>query len=111
MEKLPNPHLSKLKAAAQRLEPMLKMGHAGLSDGFIKTVNEALDLHELVKVKFDDFKDQKKQLAKDIVARTSSHLVMQVGHVVVLYREQPDAAKRKIRLGSDAPIGRPRQSP
>jgi RNA-binding protein len=83
------------------------MGHAGLSDGFIKTVNEALELHELVKVKFDDHKEQKKQLAKDIVAKTNSHLVMQVGHVVVLFREQPDAAKRKIRLGSEAPIGRP----
>jgi RNA-binding protein len=110
MEKLPNLHLRKLKSAGQTLEPLLKMGRAGLSDGFIQTVNEALEFHELVKVKFDEFKDQKKELAKDIASKTSSHLILQVGHVVVLYREQPDAAKRKIRPGSDAPIGR-RQSP
>jgi RNA-binding protein len=98
VEKLPNPQLRVLKAKAQLMEPTLKLGKAGLSEGFLKTVNETIDLHELVKVKLDDFKDQKKELAKELVAKTNSHLVIQVGHVIVLYRQQPDPAKRKIQF-------------
>ena len=47
MEKLPNPHLSKLKAMAQLMEPLLKVGKAGLSEAFLGVANEALERHEL----------------------------------------------------------------
>ena len=98
MEKLPNPHLSKLKAMAQLMEPLLKVGKAGLSEAFLGVANEALERHELVKVRFDEFKDQKKELSKQLAESTRSRLIMAVGHVIVLYREQPDAAKRKIKF-------------
>ena len=98
LEKLSNPQIRKLKGLGQRLEPMLKVGKAGLSDGFIKTVGEALTLHELVKVKFDEFKEEKKELAPVLAEKTSSHLIHRVGNVVVLYREQPDPQRRKIQF-------------
>lgn len=98
LEKLSNPQVRKLKALGQRLEPMLKVGKAGLSDGFVKTVDEALTLHELVKVKFDEFKEEKKELAPVLAEKTSSHLIHRVGNVVVLYREQPDPQRRKIQF-------------
>ena len=63
LEPLTNAQIRKFKAAAQLMEPMLKVGKAGLSDGFIRTVSEALDKHELVKIKFAEFKEQKKELA------------------------------------------------
>lgn len=88
---LPNPQLRKLKAAAQLLEPMFKVGKAGLSEGFVKSVSEALDLHELVKIKFVEFKEQKRELGELLAEKTASHLVMCVGHVVVLHR--PKAPK------------------
>ncbi|MBA4150805.1 MAG: YhbY family RNA-binding protein [Verrucomicrobia bacterium] len=86
LEPLPNPQLRKLKSQSQRLEPMLKVGKAGLSEGFLKQVNESLAQHELVKIKFENFKDEKKELAPKIAEQTSSHLVHQVGNVIVLYR-------------------------
>jgi Predicted RNA-binding protein containing KH domain, possibly ribosomal protein len=89
LERLGNPQIRKLKAAAQRLEPMLKIGKAGVSDSFVKSLDEALTLHELVKIKFADFKDQKKELAPQIAERTASHLIMQVGNVIVLFRPKP----------------------
>ena len=89
LEPLSNPEIRKLKAAAQRLEPMLKVGKAGLSDGFIRSVDEALALHELVKIKFAEFKEEKKELSPQLAERTSSHLIMRVGNVVVLYRKKP----------------------
>ena len=98
MDSLTNQQISTLKSMAQRLEPMLKVGKAGLSDGFVKTVDEALALHELVKVKFADFKDEKKTLSPLLAEKTQSFLVMRVGNVVVLYRQQPDTSKRKVRV-------------
>ena len=89
LEPLNNAQLRKLKAAAQLLEPMLKVGKAGLSEGFIKTVDAALAQHELVKIKFSDFKEQKKELAPLLAEKTASHLVMRVGNVMVLHRPKP----------------------
>jgi RNA-binding protein len=83
---LTNPQLRRLKAAAQLLEPMFKVGKAGLSDGFVNSINVALDQHELVKIKFVEFKEQKRELGEQLASRTASHLVMRVGHVVVLHR-------------------------
>jgi RNA-binding protein len=86
---LSNPELRKFKAAAQLLEPMLKVGKAGLSEGFLRSVDTALAQHELVKIKFAEFKEQKKELAPLLAEKTASHLIMRVGNVVVLHRPQP----------------------
>jgi RNA-binding protein len=96
MEELNNAQIRKLKGMAQRMEASLKVGKQGLSDGFIKTLNEELSRHELVKVKFAEFKEQRKELAPQLAERTQSHLVTLLGNVVVLYRQNPEEDKRKI---------------
>jgi RNA-binding protein len=95
---LNNKQISKLKSMGQLLEPVVRIGHAGLSDALIASLNQALDDHELVKVKFSALKDQKKTLSPQLATLTGSRLVMRVGNVVVLYREQADPAKRKTVL-------------
>jgi len=83
---LSNAQKRDLKARAQRLEPVIKLGHAGVSDGFIKSLDEALTLHELVKMKFTDHKTQRHELAPQIAEKTGSELVVEVGNVAVFYR-------------------------
>ena len=90
----PAPELSNaekraLKAKAQSLEPVVKLGHAGLSEAFVRSMDAALSRHELVKMKFTDFKDQKHDLAPQIAEKTASTLVMQVGNVAVFFRPKP----------------------
>jgi RNA-binding protein len=94
--KLSNSVVSKLKSLAQKLEPVLALGKSGASEGFLKSLDEVLGQHELVKIKFAAFKDERKTLAPQLAEKTNSHLIMIVGHVAVFYREQPDAAKRKV---------------
>lgn len=89
LEPLTNSQIRKFKAAAQLLEPMLKVGKAGLSEGFIRSVDLALGQHELVKIKFVEFKEQKQELAPQLAEKTASHLIMRVGNVVVLHRPKP----------------------
>lgn len=79
-----------LKARAQRLEPIVKLGHGGMSDAFLRSMDEALTLHGLVKMKFSDRKEEKKTLAPEIAERTGSTLVMQVGNVAVFFRPKPE---------------------
>ena len=93
MQPLTNPEIRKLKARAQHLEPMFKVGKAGLSDAFVSGLKDALALHELIKVKFTEFKEEKKPRAPVIAEKTSSHLIMRVGNVAVYFRAKPEPAK------------------
>jgi RNA-binding protein len=72
---------------------MLKVGKDGLSPAFLRAVDETFAHHELVKVKFDEFKEQKKELGPKLAEAVSANVVMQVGHVIVLFRRKP--AERK----------------
>ena len=101
MEPLTNPEIRKLKAQAQRLEATFKVGKAGLSESFLKSVDEGLAHHELVKVKFAEFKEEKKTLAPELAERTFSHLIMRVGNVAVLYR--PRSAARAFPAEAKSP--------
>lgn len=100
LEKLPNPRLRQLKAKAQLLDPLVKIGKQGLSDAFYRTLDEMLNRHELVKVKFVELKDQKKSLVPQIVAQTGTHLILMVGNVFVLHRPKPEAAAKPAEAAS-----------
>ena len=52
-EPLENRELRALKARAQLLKPLLRVGKDGISPALLKSLDEALTHHELVKVKFD----------------------------------------------------------
>ncbi len=90
MQPLTNPELRKLKARAQRLEPMFKIGKAGLSDGFVNSLSNAFSSHDLIKVKFTEFKEEKDKLAPELAEKTASQLIMRVGNVAVYFRPKPE---------------------
>lgn len=89
MQKLTNTQIRELKARGQLLKPTLKVGKEGLTPQFITALDDALKHHELLKVKFADLKEQKKELAPQLAEKTGSQLVMRVGNVAVLYRARP----------------------
>ena len=89
MVPLTNAQIRIFKAQAQRLKATLKVGKEGLSLQFLAALDDALKYRELVKVKFDNFKEQKKELAPQLAEKSGSHLVTRVGNVVVLYRPKP----------------------
>ena len=80
-----------LKSRAQQLEPLLKLGHSGASEAFLKSLDAALTTHGLVKIRFGDFKEEKKTLAPLIAEKTGSELVMRVGNVAVFFRTKPES--------------------
>lgn len=90
MVPLTNAQIREFKARAQRLKATIKLGKEGMSQNFLAALDEALKHHELVKVKFDEFKEQKKELAPQLAEKTGSHLVTRVGNVAVLYRRKAE---------------------
>ena len=78
-----------LKRVIRRLRPDLIQAGPVQRAAFLAALNEALNHRELLKVKFDDLKDQKKELTPLLAAKSHSHLVTRVGNVVVLYRPKP----------------------
>lgn len=105
---LTNRELRSLKARAQKLEPVIKVGRAGVTEGLVTSLDQALARHELVKVKFVEFKEEKDALAAGLAARTGSRLIWRVGHVAVLYRARTgDAANAAGTAVGGVPAGGP----
>ena len=80
------PKLSELKSRAQLLKPVIKLGKAGATPEFLAELEKLLDLHGLVKLRFEGFKDERKSLSKTLAEKTGATLVQQVGHTAVYHR-------------------------
>lgn len=79
------PTLRQLKSRAQLVKPLIKLGKAGPSPEFLAEFNSLLTRHELVKIRFEGFKEERKTLSKELAAATGSTLVQQVGHTAVYH--------------------------
>ena len=77
-----------LKSRAQLLEAVIRIGQSGVTDALLQSLDNALSQHELVKVRFADFKEERKTLAPQLADRTSSALIQQVGNVAVFFRKR-----------------------
>jgi len=81
------PGLSQLKAQAQTLKPTIRLGKSGLTPEFLAAFEEELERRELVKLRFEGFKDERKPLSRQLAEQSSSRLVQQVGYTAVYYRK------------------------
>jgi len=98
MAKLTGAQKKYLRGLAHHQKPIVQLGKNGLTEPVLQSIEEALDAHELIKVRLVDPEGRKKELAEEVASRTSSAWVGLVGHVVTLYRRQPDPEKRTIDL-------------
>jgi RNA-binding protein len=89
-----------LRGLAHGVKPVVHIGHQGVTDAVIRAADDALATHELIKVKFVDFKEkaQKRAISGELEARTGADLVGMIGHVGIFYRPQEDPEKRMIAL-------------
>lgn len=75
-----------LRSRAQNLEAVVRLGQSGASEAVIAGLDEALALHELVKLRFTALKDERHELAPLLAEQTQSHLIQVLGNVAVFYR-------------------------
>ena len=87
-----------LRAKAHDLKPIVLVGKSGVTEGCIQSANEALESHELIKVKFLEHKDNKKKLSEEIYKKTSSEIIGSIGHTIMLFRQNSDKEKQKYKI-------------
>ena len=85
-----------LKGLAHHLSPVVMLGGNGLTEGVLAEIENALDHHELIKVKIAGAERETKQLIIDAIVReTKAVNVQTIGHILVLYRQREE---KKITL-------------
>jgi len=88
-----------LKGLAHGISPVVQIGAAGVTDGVRQAIGQALEDHELVKVRLGkSVEDDRKQLGEDLASSLDAELCQVIGRVLVLFRSARNPDKRKIRL-------------
>ena len=80
-----------LRAKAHSLKPVIITGQSGISPAVLNEINLALDHHELIKVRVNaEDREQRREMAGLICSETQAELIQSIGHIITLYRKNPD---------------------
>jgi RNA-binding protein len=96
-EKMTSKQRAYLKSLAMKIEPIMQIGKATVTPEITKSVDEALEARELIKIHVlkNCFADTN-EIANVLAERTHSQVVQVIGKKIVLYRESSN--KKKIEL-------------
>jgi len=98
MDQLKGSQRKYLRGAAHSYKPLVQIGKEGLSEGVLSAIDDALDAHELIKLKIAAQRDEREEFVPVIEARLNCECVGTVGRIAILYREHPDPEKQKIKV-------------
>ncbi len=81
-----------LRGLAHNINPIITIGNNGLSEAVLSELENALDHHELLKIKLPaSDKTLRTSLVATICVKTNSTPVQMIGRVSVVYRQSADA--------------------
>jgi RNA-binding protein len=87
---------AELRAEAHHLSPLVHVGHQGLTDALLETLDDTLRTHELVKVALARTTDvSAKDASHDIAEKLGADVVQTIGRTCTLYRHNPDLKRKK----------------
>ncbi|MBP5519074.1 MAG: YhbY family RNA-binding protein [Treponema sp.] len=87
-----------LEKEAHDLQPVVIVGGAGVTDGLIQMADNSLAAHELIKIKFNEYKDEVRELTAQICEKCNATLVRIIGFTAILFREAEEPEDRKFKL-------------
>jgi RNA-binding protein len=80
-----------LRGLGHHLSPIVQLGKAGITEGVIAQTREALEAHELIKVRFGEgYEDRARNGAARLAEATDAHVAGTLGHTALLYREREE---------------------
>ena len=88
-----------LKSLAHHLKPVVYVGKEGIGGSTLRSVEEALNTRELIKVKVQEAApvDVREAGAELQAGIAGSELVQTIGRVAILYRPHPEKPEIKLR--------------
>ncbi|MFQ5538235.1 MAG: YhbY family RNA-binding protein [Gemmatimonadota bacterium] len=98
MDTLTSKQRAHLRALAHHLKPLVQIGSAGVGPSALRTVEEAFNTRELLKVKVLESSPQEPRDAADQLAAgiPGVHIAQTIGRTVVLYRRHPEHPEIKL---------------
>lgn len=84
-----------LRGEANGLAATVHVGHQGANDSAVRSLDDVLRTHELVKVQLSKHAELKpRELARQLAVSTHSEVIQVIGRTATFYRHNPEL-KRK----------------
>lgn len=91
-----------LKARAHSLKPVVLIGASGLTPTVVAEIDRSLKSHELIKVRASGIdRGAREALLAEVCLRTGAEPVQQIGKILVIFRETPEASPREAEPQRD----------
>lgn len=90
-----------LRALGHNLSPVVQVGQGGVTRGVISAVHQALEDHELVKVKLGESPEDRHDVADALAQATKSEVAQVLGKTILLFRKRARKSKFE-KLGKPA---------
>lgn len=88
-----------LRSEASKTDAIFQIGKGGVDEAVIKTVCDALEARELIKLTvLENSEYGAKEISSILAEKTSSEVVSVIGRKVILYKQSSKEEKRKISL-------------
>lgn len=88
---------SYLRAEANSLNPVVHVGKEGITEAVIEQLNEALEDHELLKVRILESTGRTtRSAAEELATASGADLVQVIGGIAVLFRQRDEDSNFKL---------------
>ena len=78
---------SKLRSLASTLTPITQIGKGGITDNLLKTLSDALEAHELIKVNvLENAEESPRAIAENVAELLGAICVTVIGRKAIFYR-------------------------
>jgi len=89
-----------LRSLGHHLDPVVQIGKLGLTSSVVVAVEEALERHELVKVRVGtECPDDRHEIAERLAPTVKGQLAQVLGRTMLIYRRHPREAKIQLPKG------------
>jgi RNA-binding protein len=83
-----------LRALGHHLDPVVQLGKLGRTEAVVRAIDEALERHELVKIRLGtECPDERDDVAAELAPALSAEIAGAVGRTILLYRRHPKEPK------------------
>jgi len=86
-----------LRSEAHHLDVQVHIGHQGLTDALLGSLDDVLRTHELVKLQVARAGElSAKQAANEVAERMGAEVIQVIGRTFTLYRENPELKRGQL---------------
>ncbi|ADQ14572.1 ribosome assembly RNA-binding protein YhbY [Halanaerobium hydrogeniformans] len=89
---------SYLRGKANKLNPVIHVGKEGITDAVIDQLDQALEDHELLKVRIlESVGRSTRSSAEELATATAAEVVQVIGGIAVLFRQRDEDSEYKLK--------------